>query len=338
MNILVTGGAGFIGSNFIHYILNRYQDVRIINLDKLTYAGNLANLKDVAQKWEGSRYFFVQADIADQQKVLATLKEYQIEVVINFAAESHVDRSIDNPYPFVQTNVLGTQNLLECARLVKVKRFIHVSTDEVYGSLSDCGKFCEDTPLAPNSPYAASKASSDLLCRSYYKTYAFPVIITRCSNNYGPYQFPEKLIPLTFLKAINDQPIPVYGSGQNVRDWIFVEDHCYGIDLVLQKGDPGRVYNFGGNAEKQNLEVVKTILDFLGKPHSLITFVQDRPGHDFRYAMDFSRAQKELGFSPQVDFKEGIARTLDWYQNNLDWIKNVQSGEYLKFMEKWYEK
>jgi len=338
MNILVTGGAGFIGSNFIHYILDRYHDVRIINLDKLTYAGNLANLADVAQKWEGNRYFFVQADIVDQKKVLATLEEYQVDVIVNFAAESHVDRSIDNPYPFVQTNVLGTQNLLECARLVKVKRFIHVSTDEVYGSLSDCGKFCEDTPLAPNSPYAASKASSDLLCRSYYKTYGFPVIITRCSNNYGPYQFPEKLIPLTFLKAINDQPIPVYGNGQNVRDWIFVEDHCYGIELVLQKGEPGKVYNFGGNAEKQNLEVVKTILDFLDKPHSLISFVQDRPGHDFRYAMDFSLAQKELGFSPQVDFKEGISRTITWYQNNLDWIEDVQSGEYLKFMEKWYGK
>ncbi|MDQ7031290.1 MAG: dTDP-glucose 4,6-dehydratase [Desulfonauticus sp.] len=338
MRILVTGGAGFIGSNFIHYLFKHYSDLVVVNLDKLTYAGNLANLLDIEKKYKNSKYFFIHGDIANRELVAAILEQYQLEVIVNFAAESHVDRSIFNAYPFVQTNVVGTQNLLECAKKAKIQKFIHISTDEVYGSLGKEGKFSESTPLAPNSPYSASKAGADFLCRSYFKTYGFPVIITRCSNNYGPFQFPEKLIPLTFLRAMKDEPIPVYGQGENVRDWIFVEDHCYGIDLAMQRGKPGAIYNFGGNAEKKNIEVVKAILDFLGKPHSLITFVKDRPGHDFRYAMDFSYAQKELGFSPRISFEKGLEITLKWYQNNLDWISQIQSGEYLTFMETWYGK
>ncbi|WP_456325407.1 dTDP-glucose 4,6-dehydratase [Desulfonauticus submarinus] len=338
MKILITGGAGFIGTNYIYYLFEHYPDITVINLDKLTYAGNLINLEPIQKKWGGEKYFFIHGDIVDKELVLTILKKYEIEIIINFAAESHVDRSINNPYPFVQTNVLGIQNLLECAKQVQIKKFIHISTDEVYGSLGKNGKFTEDTHLLPNSPYSASKASADLLCRSYFKTYNLPVIITRCSNNYGPYQFPEKLIPLAFLKAIHNQPIPIYGKGTNIRDWIFVKDHCKGIDLALQKGVPGEIYNLGGNAEKQNIEVVKAILDFLGKPYSLIKFVQDRPGHDFRYAMDFSYAQKTLGFKPSVNFEQGLEKTLKWYQNHIQWIQQIQSGEYLKFMEKWYGK
>jgi dTDP-glucose 4,6-dehydratase len=337
VKILVTGGAGFIGSNFLYYLFAKYENLFVVNLDKLTYAGNLKNLSELEKK-AGKNYVFIRGGIEEEKLVTEILHKYDIEYIINFAAESHVDRSIDNPYPFITTNVLGTQNLLECARKKGIKKFIHISTDEVYGSLGKEGKFTENTPLAPNSPYSASKASADLICRSYYKTYNFPVVITRCSNNYGPYQFPEKLIPLTFLKASKNEPIPVYGKGENIRDWIFVEDHCRGIDLALRKGKPGKIYNFGGQAEKTNLEVVKAILDFLGKPHTLIKFVQDRPGHDFRYAMDFSLASKELGFYPSLTFEQGLEKTLTWYTQNLSWIESILSGEYLEFMRKWYAK
>ncbi|MBT8763588.1 dTDP-glucose 4,6-dehydratase [Desulfohalobiaceae bacterium Ax17] len=337
MNILVTGGCGFIGSNFIYYLFEHYSDVKVINLDKLTYAGNLKNLVPIEKKYGDKRYFFIRGCIADRELVPQILKKFQIDAVINFAAESHVDRSINDPAPFITTNINGTQNLLEASRQAGIKRFIQVSTDEVYGSLGPEGLFSEETPLAPNSPYSASKAAADLLARAYYKTYGFPVIITRCSNNYGPFQFPEKLIPLAFLKARQDEPIPIYGDGQNVRDWIYVLDHCQGVDLALQKGEIGRVYNFGGNAEKPNLEVVKAILDFLGKPHTLLKFVQDRPGHDRRYAMDFSLASRELGFKPSVDFKKGLELTLNWYLKHQDWISEVQSGEYQNFMRNWYK-
>jgi len=337
MNILVTGGCGFIGSNFIYYLFEHYSDVKVINLDKLTYAGNLKNLVPIEKKYGDKRYFFIRGCIADRELVPEILKKFQIDAVINFAAESHVDRSINDPAPFITTNINGTQNLLEASRQAGIKRFIQVSTDEVYGSLGPEGLFSEETPLAPNSPYSASKAAADLLARAYYKTYGFPVIITRCSNNYGPFQFPEKLIPLAFLKARQDESIPIYGDGQNVRDWIYVLDHCQGVDLALQKGKIGRVYNFGGNAEKPNLEVVKAILDFLGKPHTLLKFVQDRPGHDRRYAMDFSLATRELGFKPSVDFKKGLELTLNWYLEHQDWISEVQSGEYQNFMRNWYK-
>ncbi len=336
MRLLVTGGCGFIGTNYIHYAFRHEPDVVIVNLDKLTYAGNPLNLQDIEKQYGGKRYFFEHADIADDAAVRRILETHNIEAVVNFAAESHVDRSINDPSPFVTTNVLGTQILLQAARDLQVERFVHVSTDEVYGSLGPEGKFTEQTPLAPNSPYSASKAGGDLLVRAYVETFGFPAIITRCSNNYGPYQFPEKLIPLMFLKAMADSPLPVYGDGLNVRDWIYVTDHCMGVHLALTKGRPGQVYNFGGDAEKPNIEVVKTILAYLGKPESLIQYVKDRPGHDKRYAMDFSLARRELGFAPAYDFTGGMAETLDWYRANSQWLHNVQSGAYLEFMKHWY--
>lgn len=336
MRLLVTGGCGFIGTNYIHYAFRHEPDVVIVNLDKLTYAGNPLNLQDIEKQYGGKRYFFEHADIADDAAVRRILETHNIEAVVNFAAESHVDRSINDPSPFVTTNVLGTQILLQAARDLQVERFVHVSTDEVYGSLGPEGKFTEQTPLAPNSPYSASKAGGDLLVRAYVETFGFPAVITRCSNNYGPYQFPEKLIPLMFLKAMADSPLPVYGDGLNVRDWIYVTDHCMGVHLALTKGRPGQVYNFGGDAEKPNIEVVKTILTYLGKPESLIQYVKDRPGHDKRYAMDFSLARRELGFAPAYDFTGGMAETLDWYRANSQWLHNVQSGAYLEFMKHWY--
>lgn len=335
MKLLVTGGCGFIGTNFIRLMLDTHPDWSIVNLDKLTYAGNRLNLLDLE---EGEpRYEFVHGDICDRELVMDLLNDKRLDAVVNFAAESHVDRSINDPSPFVTTNVGGAQNLMECARQCGIERFVHVSTDEVYGTLGPSGKFTETTPLAPNSPYSASKAGADLMARAYFETYHFPILITRCSNNYGPYQFPEKLIPLMFLSAKADKSLPVYGDGLNVRDWIYVDDHCRGVELTLTKGREGQVYNFGGNAEETNISVVKTLLSILGKPESLITFVTDRPGHDKRYAMDFSLAARELDFAPTLPFSEGLARTVAWYEAHGPWLEQVQSGEYRTFMDTWYE-
>jgi len=336
MHLLVTGGCGFIGSNFIGHMLASHDDLVIVNLDKLTYAGNRRNLAEVEAGHLGRRYHFVHGDICDPVLVPELLGRFPFDAILNFAAESHVDRSISDPFPFVTTNVLGTQNLLEAARQREIPRFVHISTDEVYGTLGPTGQFTEDTPLAPNSPYSASKAASDLLARAYFHTYGLPVLVTRCSNNYGPYQFPEKLIPLTFLKASRNEPIPVYGDGLNVRDWIHVLDHCRGVEAALFKGTPGAVYNFGGDAERTNLEVVRTILRLTGRGEDLITFVTDRPGHDRRYAMAFERSIRDLGWVPRFSFEDGMARTLEWYQANGAWLDEVQSGAYRQFMDSWY--
>jgi len=338
MKLLVTGGAGFIGSNFIRHILKEHPDWHVVNLDKLTYAGNLANLKDVEAD---PRYSFVKGDIANRELVDKLFREGKFDVVVNFAAESHVDRSILDPSPFIETNIKGTQVLLEAARTYPVKRFIQISTDEVYGSLGETGKFTEESPLRPNSPYAASKAAADLLCRAYHKAYGIPVIITRSSNNYGPYQFPEKLIPLMIRNALLGKPLPVYGEGENVRDWLYVEDNCRAIDLVLQKGRTGEVYNIGGSCEKRNIEVVEMICKILEElapqiPHrplrTLITFIKDPRGaaHDFRYALDCTKIKEELGWEPRVDFEEGLRRTVQWYLEHQDWVGSVITGEYQK--------
>lgn len=335
MRLLITGGCGFIGTNFVRLMRQRHPDWTLVNLDKLTYAGNRNNLARLEQ--EDDEYHFVEGDICDRQLVQSVLEEHDIEAVVNFAAESHVDRSINDPSPFVTTNVQGAQNLMECARIHGIERFVHVSTDEVYGSLGSEGKFSETTPLAPNSPYSASKAGADLMARAYFETYGLPILITRCSNNYGPYQFPEKLIPLIFLNAKADKPLPVYGDGLNVRDWIYVDDHCTGVELTLLKGREGQAYNFGGNAEETNINVVKTILQILNKPESLISYVTDRPGHDRRYAMDYSLAQRELDFTPSVSFADGMAKTIEWYENNGPWLQAVQNGSYRTFMNDWYK-
>ena len=331
-SILVTGGCGFIGSNFIHLCL-RERDYKIINLDALTYAGNLENLKDYESD---SRYKFVKGQIEDPELIKDLMQE--VDAVVHFAAESHVDRSIEDQKPFVITNVLGTQVLLSGAlNSPRLKRFVHVSTDEVYGSLRpDDRPFKEDDHLHPNSPYSASKASSDLFCRASFKTYGLPVVITRCSNNYGPYQFPEKLIPLMCINAMADKPLPIYGDGSNVRDWIYVEDHCKGVLSALEQGVPGEIYNFGGECELSNLEVVKTILKILKKPEDLITFVADRPGHDFRYAMDITKAQKELGWKPEWTFSRGIEMTIKWYQENRGWWEKILSGDYRDYYHRRY--
>ncbi|MGE4421262.1 MAG: dTDP-glucose 4,6-dehydratase [Pseudodesulfovibrio sp.] len=335
MKLLVTGGCGFIGTNFIRLMLAAHPDWSILNLDKLTYAGNRLNLLELEEN--EPRYEFVRGDICDRELVMDILTGNGVDAVVNFAAESHVDRSINDPSPFVTTNTGGAQNLMECARQCGTERFVHVSTDEVYGTLGPSGKFTETTPLAPNSPYSASKAGADLMARAYFETYRFPVLVTRCSNNYGPYQFPEKLIPLMYLNAKADRKLPVYGDGLNVRDWIFVDDHCRGVELTLTRGREGQVYNFGGNAEEANISVVKTLLSIVGKPESLITFVTDRPGHDKRYAMDFSLAADELGFAPTLPFDQGLAKTIAWYEANATWLEQVQSGEYRTFMDSWYE-
>ncbi len=335
MRLLVTGGCGFIGTNFLYLMRQRHPDWTLVNLDKLTYAGNLANLRALEAE-AGDRYAFVHGDIGDRELVSKLLSDRAIDAVVNFAAESHVDRSIDDPSPFVTTNVLGAQNILDCARRAGTGRVVHVSTDEVYGTLGPTGQFTEDTPLAPNSPYSASKAGADLLARAYHETYGQDVVVTRCSNNYGPYQFPEKLIPLMFCKATAGQPLPVYGDGRNVRDWIFVDDHCLGVELALTKGRAGAVYNFGGAAEMPNIEVVKLLLKLTGRDESLITYVKDRPGHDRRYAMNFELSARELGFAPSVTFAQGLERTVNWYKQNAAWLEEVQSGAYLKFMERWY--
>ncbi len=329
MRLLVTGGCGFIGSNFIRYVLEHYKPTLVSNVDVLTYAGNLANLEGVAQQY-GDRYEFFQADIANAEQMDALMSEHPFYAVINFAAESHVDRSINSPQNFVHTNVVGTSVLLEGARRHGVQRFIQISTDEVYGSLGVTGKFTEQSPLDPSSPYSASKAGADLIALACHKTFGQEVIVTRCSNNYGPYQFPEKLIPLMIIKALRDELLPVYGDGLNVRDWMHVEDHCAGIVAALYEGKPGSVYNFGGESETPNMETVKLILDQLGKPHSLISCVTDRPGHDRRYAIDSSFAQRELRWKPRHDFREGLESTITWYLNNRSWWEPLleQAGRY----------
>lgn len=334
MRVLVTGGAGFIGANFVRYMLNKHPDYKITNLDALTYAGNLDNLSEVE---DNPNYKFIKGNIADKNLIESILEDRNIEVIINFAAESHVDRSIEDAEIFIKTNVWGTQVLLSAAKMHNIKRFIQISTDEVYGSLGPEGYFTEETPLAPNSPYSASKAGADLLVRAFFHTHNFPGIITRCSNNYGPYQFPEKLIPLMILNALEDKSLPVYGDGLNIRDWIYVEDHCRAIDIVLHKGKEGEVYNFGGASEKTNIDTVKTILELLHKPESLINFVKDRPGHDRRYAIDFSKAEKELDWKPRYSFEEGIKMTIDWYLNNSQWVSRVKNKEYLEYYEKMYK-
>jgi dTDP-glucose 4,6-dehydratase len=332
VTLLVTGGCGFIGSNFIHYVLHEASDVSIINLDALTYAGNLANLADLAGN---PRYRFVHADITNREEVRLALQG-GVDGMINFAAESHVDRSIHDSGPFVRTNIIGTQNLLDAAREFGVKRFLQVSTDEVYGSLGPTGAFTEETPLAPNSPYAASKASADLLVRSYVHTFNMPALITRCSNNYGPYQFPEKLIPLFISNLLRDEPVPVYGDGLNVRDWIHVRDHCSAIYQVWLKGKVGEVYNIGGRCERTNLDLTHTLLAAVGKGKSLIRYVPDRPGHDRRYAIDCAKIEREIGWKPIISFEDGLADTVKWYRANQDWIESIRTGQYLTYYEKQY--
>jgi len=338
MKILVTGGAGFIGSNFIHFILGSKSaaphDYEILNLDKLTYAGNLENVADLRSN---RGYQFVQGDICDGQLV-ETLLERGVDAIVNFAAESHVDRSLYEPDLFIKTNVVGVQVLLHAALRHKIKRFIQVSTDEVYGSLlPGVPGFSEDTPLAPNSPYSASKAAADLLARSYFHTYGLPAIITRCSNNYGPYQFPEKLIPLLITNAMEDQPLPIYGDGLNIRDWIHVEDHCRALREILEKGREGEIYNIGGDGERTNLEITERVLMILGKPKSLIRFVTDRPGHDRRYAIDFSKLRRDLGWSPLCHLEEGLEQTVRWYLEHEEWWRRIKSGAYRDFYQKHYK-
>lgn len=332
MKLLVTGGAGFIGSNFVLYMLQQHPDYQIVNVDALTYAGNLENLKSIENH---PNHTFVKADITDA-KAIDSLMSQGIDVVVNFAAESHVDRSILEPEVFVKTNVLGTQVLLDAAKKYDITKFVQVSTDEVYGTLGATGLFTEETPLTPNSPYSASKAGGDLLVRAYHETFGLPVNITRCSNNYGPYQFPEKLIPLMISRALADQALPVYGDGMNIRDWLYVEDHCSAIDLVIHKGVNGEVYNIGGNNERTNVHIVKTVLEELGKPESLITYVQDRPGHDRRYGIDPTKITRELGWKPKHTFETGIKETIQWYLNNREWWTRIQSGEYQKYAELQY--
>ncbi|MBK7188087.1 MAG: dTDP-glucose 4,6-dehydratase [bacterium] len=332
MNILVTGGAGFIGSNHVRYLL-RNSDDRVVNLDLLTYAGNLENLAGCE---DDPRYRFVRGDIRDRDLLRALLQQEAIDAVVHFAAESHVDRSVEGPEVFITTNVLGTEILLEESRAAGVRKFVMVSTDEVYGSLGSEGYFTESSPLAPNSPYAASKAAADLLCRAFFKTFGFPVVVTRCSNNYGPYQFPEKLIPLMIANALEGKPLPVYGDGLQVRDWLFVEDHCRAVDLALRHGRPGGVYNVGGGNEMRNLDLVHLLLDKLGLGRELITFVADRPGHDRRYAIDASHITAELGWAPSVDFATGMARTVDWYLAERAWWEKIRTGRYVEYYDLMY--
>jgi dTDP-glucose 4,6-dehydratase len=331
-SVLVTGGCGFIGSNFIRYLLETEPEVGVINFDALTYAGNLANLADLAGH---PRYRFVHGDIAERDAVRRAVGA-RVHSLINFAAESHVDRSIQDSGPFVRTNVLGTQVLLDTARELGLGKYVQVSTDEVYGSLGPTGLFTEETPLAPNSPYAASKASADMLVRSYVHTFGLPAVVTRCSNNYGPYQFPEKLIPLFISNLLRNEPVPVYGDGLQVRDWIHVRDHVAAIHRAWRDGRPGEVYNFGGRCERTNLALTQALLDILGKPRSLIKYVKDRPGHDRRYAIDCSKAERELGWRPRVAFEQGLRDTVRWYQDNAAWVEGVRSGDYLKYYEKQY--
>lgn len=345
-NILITGGAGFIGTNFVKHMLSTY-DYNIINLDALTYAGNLENLRDIENN---EKYTFIKGDIADVQLIDEIFMKYEIDTVVNFAAESHVDRSIENPEIFLMTNVRGTQVLLDtakrhwkvnphdkyCREFKEGVKYLQVSTDEVYGTLGKTGMFTETTPLAPNSPYSASKTSADLFVRAYHETFGMPVNITRCSNNYGPYQFPEKLIPLMINNCLKGQQLPVYGDGMQIRDWLHVKDHCTGIDTVLHKGRIGEVYNIGGNNEKANIEIVKLIIENLGKTEDMIKYVQDRPGHDRRYAIDNTKITTELGWSPSYTFEQGIKETIEWYLSNQEWMEKIVSGEYLGYYEEMY--
>lgn len=330
MTIVVTGGAGFIGSNFIFYMLEKYPDYRIICVDKLTYAGNLTTLKSAMGK---SNFRFVKLDICDRDGVGRLFEEEHPDVVVNFAAESHVDRSIEEPQVFLRTNILGTQVLMDACRKYGITRYHQVSTDEVYGDLPLNRPdlvFTEETPICASSPYSASKASADLLVMAYYRTYDLPATVSRCSNNYGPYQFPEKLIPLMIVNALLNQPLPVYGSGENIRDWLYVEDHCRAVDMILHKGDVGRIYNIGGQNEIPNIDIVKKICRMLNKSESLITYVEDRKGHDLRYAIDATRIRTELGWFPKIDFTDGIHRTIAWYLDNKNWWQAILSGEYQK--------
>ena len=336
MKILVTGGAGFIGSNFIFYMRRKHPDDTLVCLDKLTYAGNLETLASVMDQPD---FRFIRADIADREAVYRIFEAEKPNVVVNFAAESHVDRSIENPAVFLETNVMGTQVLLDACRKYGIQRYHQVSTDEVYGDLPLDRPdlfFTEQTPLHTSSPYSASKASADLLCNAYQRTYGLPITISRCSNNYGPYQFPEKLIPLMIANALADKPLPVYGEGLNVRDWLYVEDHCAAIDLILEKGKVGQVYNIGGHNEMKNIDIVKRILGLLGKPESLITYVTDRKGHDMRYAIDPAYIHQELGWLPETRFEDGIQRTVRWYLDNRPWWERIVSGEYKSYYERMY--
>lgn len=329
--LLVTGGAGFIGSNFVRYVLRERPSLRVVVLDKLTYAGNLENLDGVLEAVE-----FVRGDICDAAVVRQLFADHRADTVINFAAESHVDRSITGPRVFVDTNVSGTLTLLDAARQAGVRRFLQVSTDEVYGSLGATGLFTEDTPLQANSPYSASKASADLLVRAFHHTYGMDTVTTRCSNNYGPYQFPEKLIPLMIANAMEDKRLPIYGDGLNVRDWLHVDDHCSALLTVLERGSAGEVYNIGGHNEWANIDIVKLILRALGKPESLIQFVKDRPGHDRRYAIDAAKMERMFGWRPAFTFETGIAATIAWYRENKPWLDRVRSGEYERYYEQRY--
>ena len=336
MKVLVTGGAGFIGGNFVHHMVNKYPDYQIVNLDLLTYAGNLETLKPVEDK---PNYKFVKGDIADEAFIMDLFEKEKFDVVVNFAAESHVDRSIEDPGIFVQTNVMGTRVLLDASRKFGVKRYHQVSTDEVYGDLPLDRPdlfFTENTPIHTSSPYSASKASADLFVLAYHRTFGTPVTVSRCSNNYGPYHFPEKLIPLMIANALNDKPLPVYGKGENVRDWLYVEDHCRAIDLIIHKGRVGEVYNVGGHNEMTNIDIVKIICKELGKPESLITYVADRKGHDMRYAIDPTKIHNELGWLPETKFADGIKKTIKWYLDNKEWWETIISGEYQNYYEKMY--
>jgi dTDP-glucose 4,6-dehydratase len=332
MKVLVTGGAGFIGSNFIHYIFKKYPDWEVTNLDSLTYAGNLENLQDIEND---RRYHFIKEDITHRAQIAAVISQ-GFDVVVHFAAESHVDRSILDSSPFIDTNIRGTQVLLEAIREFGVRKYIQVSTDEVYGSIEN-GKCCETSALLPNSPYAASKTAGDLICRAYFKTYGLPVIVTRCSNNYGPFQFPEKLIPLVVTNALENKEVPVYGDGKNIREWIHVEDHCRALDCVIREGRAGEIYNIGSGVEKTNLDLVQHILRILDKPQSLIKYVTDRPGHDRRYALDATRIGVELEWKPAVSFIDGMARTAAWYVRNESWWSRIKSGEYAQYYQRMYQ-
>ncbi|WP_461206112.1 dTDP-glucose 4,6-dehydratase [Clostridium sp. DL1XJH146] len=345
--ILVTGGAGFIGSNFVKLMLDSHPDYKIINIDALTYAGNLENLKDIDNN---ENYTFIKVDIRDREKIEEIFDTYKVDTVVNFAAESHVDRSIEEPEVFLTTNVIGTQTLLDvakkywkvnpddkyCKEYKEGVKFLQVSTDEVYGALGETGMFVETMPLMPNSPYSASKASADMVVRSYHETFGMPVNITRCSNNYGPYQFPEKLIPLIINNCLKEKDLPVYGDGMQIRDWLHVSDHCSAIDTVLHKGEVGEVYNIGGNNEKANIEIVKLIISTLGKSEDLIKYVKDRPGHDRRYAIDNTKITNQLGWKPAYTFEQGMKETIQWYLDNTDWIENIVSGNYAKYYEEMY--